>query len=712
MSAPGAISAAAHRPRHGRILFSQALAVLLALLLSHAALAAPNTLGQTGLINMPDARIEEAGTLRFGLSHFEPYTVLWGSISLFSRLEFSARFTEVDGVVGFEQNDDFGDFKDRAFDAKLLLLPETRLFPAVTLGSQDFTGTQLFPAEYITFGKRLGPVDVSIGYGDDRIDGAFGGLRYQPRWNKNLAFVAEYDAIDYENDFMASVSGADERDGGATYALEYRFGPFRTQLSYQHGEIGFNGYTSIALNKREFISKFDEPAPYTKITPRPTMQEWQSHPRHARRLARALKRQGFRDVELRITDRTLEATVSHPRISLISRTVGRAARTLLLLGPMGTKSIKITYTLSDLPLLTYHFKDAFLLRYYFEGLTSQLHLQKSIEITYASPEYAKRFADSAILDLDTDRGTDPAIEGLQGGEILSFSAKRESFSGFRFIPFNLRFFFNDASGAAKFDLFSVAAYSRPIGRRLFFNGAVRFTLSEDVSDVTQPSNSVLPHVRTDVALYQEDDVRLLSLLVNKYFQPGERVYTRLSGGYYEEMFGGAGGQILYLPKWGNWAVDFTADYLKQREPGETFDFRDYSVLTALGALHYRFRNAGVTTTLRMGRFLAKDDGVRFELKRRFRSGVEVGAWFTDTDIDDITSPGTPDDPYQDKGIFLSVPLNSMLTRDSRNIASFSLAPWTRDVGQLVESPGDLYRLVERPLMLDNPEYDPLTDFTK
>lgn len=130
--------------------------LLLASLLAHATLAAPSTLGQTGLINMPDARIEEDGTLRFGLSHFEPYTVLWSSISLFSRLEFSARYTEVDGVVGIEQNDDFGDFKDKAFDAKLLLLPETRLFPAITLGTQDFTGTQLFSSDYITFGARAG----------------------------------------------------------------------------------------------------------------------------------------------------------------------------------------------------------------------------------------------------------------------------------------------------------------------------------------------------------------------------------------------------------------------------------------------------------------------------------------------------------------------------------------------------------------------------
>ncbi|MFQ5544553.1 MAG: YjbH domain-containing protein [Acidiferrobacterales bacterium] len=709
---PGATHAGTRRSAryHGR--WAQALVVLLGSFLTHTALSAPNTLGQTGLINMPDARVEEEGTLRFGISHFEPYTALWGSISLFSRLELSGRFTEIDGVRGFEDNDDFGDFKDKAFDAKLLLVPESRYVPAITLGTQDFTGTKLFSSDFIAFSKRFSNVDVTIGYGQDRIDGAFGGVRYRPSWNKKLAFVAEYDAFDYENDFMASESGADEREGGATYALEYRFGGFRTQLSYQSGDIGFNGYTSIPLTRREFLPKSDEPEPYSKITPRPTIEEWRAKPKHAQRLARALKRQGFKDVGLRLKERSLEATLSHPRISLISRTVGRAARTLLLAGPMGIESIKITYTLSDLPLVTYHFKDAFLLQYYFDGLTSQLDLRRSIKVTYTSPEYAERFANNAIPDLDTDRGTDPVIEGLQGGEPLSFGATSGPWSGFRFIPFNLRFFFNDPSGALKGHLFSVAAYSRPIGDLLFFRGSVRFTLAENVTDVTTPSNSLLPHVRSDVALYKQDDVRLLSLLVNRYYHLDERVYARLSGGYYEEMFGGVGGQILYLPRWGNWAFDFTADYLKQREPRDDFRFIDYDVLTALGAFHYRFRKLGVTTTFRVGRFLAKDDGVRFELKRRFRSGIEVGAWYTWTDIDDITPPGTPDDPYRDKGIFLSVPLNAVLTKDSRATSNFVLTDWTRDVGQMVESPGDLYRLVERPLMLDNPEYDPLTDFAK
>ena len=119
------------------------------------------------------------------------------------------------------------------------------------------------------------------------------------------------------------------------------------------------------------------------------------------------------------------------------------------------------------------------------------------------------------------------------------------------------------------------------------------------------------------------------------------------------------------------------------------------------AFHYRLP-WGLTATARAGRFLAQDTGVRFELKRRFRSGITFGAWYTRTNGNDDTPPGSPGNPYYDKGIFMSIPLGSMLTRDTRARSELALSPWTRDVGQMVVSPGDLYTTVERGLALDDP----------
>jgi hypothetical protein len=680
------------------------------------AAAAASSTGQTGLIHMPSARIEEDGTLRFGVSQTDPYRALWGSVTLLPRLELSGRYTRIDGVPGLIGYPEYGYYKDKAFDAKFLVLRESRFLPEVALGTQDFTGTRVFKASYVALSKRMWDLDVTAGYGRDRIDGAFGGVRYNPSWNRNLGVVAEYDANDYKNDLGAAQSGADMRRGGATYALEYRFGWIGTQLSYQHGTVGANVYVSIPLKEKEFIPKIEEPPPYTQPAEQPVAPEGRSEPQPMLRLVQALERQGFKNAQIGFDGKILELSFTHTRITLVGRAVGRAARTALLLGPPDVRQIVMTYTINDLPALTYRFHDLARLRGYLEGQVSQQELAESVQIEYTSPEYARRFRDSAVLVLERENGSGAPLQTLYGeeGHIVSFRREDRFLSNLEFIPFNFRFFFNDPTGAGRYDIFSFLNYNKHIARGLFLNTSARLTLFEDVSDVTTSSNSLLPHVRTDIATYFRDRDRLTlnSLLLNKYAQLGRGVYSRWSAGYYEEMFAGAGGQVLYLPSGGNWAADLSVDWLRQRDPSADLTFTDYSVVTALAGLHYRLPSLGLTATVRAGRFLAKDDGARFELKRRFQSGIEIGAWYTVTNGNDITSPGSPGNPYHDKGVFMSVPLSSMLTKDTQAAANLSAAPWTRDVGQMVESPGDLYRLFERRLMLDAGDIDPLTDFTQ
>ena len=60
--------------------------------------------------------------------------------------------------------------------------PEAAPRPAVPQqkGGQDLFGTEIFRAGYVTAGKRIGDFDFTLGYGTDRIDGVFGGVRYRP----------------------------------------------------------------------------------------------------------------------------------------------------------------------------------------------------------------------------------------------------------------------------------------------------------------------------------------------------------------------------------------------------------------------------------------------------------------------------------------------------------------------------------------------------
>jgi membrane-associated phospholipid phosphatase len=679
---------------------------------SPPAAAEPSLAGQTDLINMPDARIDPDGTWSTGYSFADPYATVWTSLTVLPRVEASLRYTAIRGVPGFidpARAGSYGDFKDKSFDVKFLLLEEDGLWPAVAFGRQDVLGTQVFRATYVTLSKMEGDFDFTFGYGAQRIDGAFGGVRYRPQWLKGWALVAEYDATDYKRDIGSSITGVDQRKHDVVAGVEYRYGWLGLQVSYGHDEAGVNAYVAIPLQEREFVPHINEPEPYVKITPRPRLEQWNSDAQHRQRMIQALLRQDFKNVRIATEGDKLIVVLTNARISEMSRAVGRAARTIVALAPIETREIRITYEVSDLPFATYEFVDVQRLQRYFNGQIGRAELAEYVNVTYAQPGSGNIAAekDDVIVALDQERQS--TFFDQTEGDIYSFRTESSSLSRFKISP-KVGLYLNDPSGAFRYDTFLQANYDYNVAKGLFLNTAGRVTLLEDISDVTQASNSELPHVRSDIAeYYKHNGFKVTKVMLNQYFHPQERVYVRASAGIYEMMYGGAGGQVLYHPETERWAADFSADWVRQRDFTGFFGFQDYQTVTALAAFHYRLPFYGLTGTVRAGRFLARDNGVRVEVKRRFESGFELGAWYTVTDGHDITSPGTPSKPYNDKGVYGSIPLTAMLTRDTQVTSAFSLSPWTRDVGQMVQSPGDLYDLVERPLANKN-DQDGLVDF--
>lgn len=654
----------------------------------------PNTSGQTGLINSPDARLEADGMFRLGLAYLDPYTTSWISISALPRLELSARYTAIANVEGF-QSQNYGDYKDKAFDTKLQLVQESTWLPALSVGIQDFLGTRVFAAEYVVASKRIGDVDISLGTGKKRIDGVFGGLRYTPFEDSSWSVLAEHDATRYDTDLGTDRSGAWKRYNKPAWGVEYRYGWLAGRVLQQGEEWGVNLFISIPLMEDEFIPKLHEPLPYSRDTTETAPEKGAD----VVAIERGLEDQGFRNIFLERDNATLHAVVAHPRISTPGRVAGRAARVLDAHSSTEIEKFSISITESDLPVISYDVQDRETLRGFLSFEKNWSDLEPTLSTRGSRPRSATENEVRLTSNLTQPTNSSPMMD-LAGtdGHFVSFQQEDNFLNSWRVVPFNLSTFFNDPSGAFRYDIFATANFDRRLTSKLFFKSSVRLTLLEDVSDVTQASNSTLPHVRSDVADYKrEGPLKLDSLYINKYFHLSSGTYGRATAGYYEEMFGGVGGQIIYFPIHKPWAVDLSVDGLRQREVGGGVDFREYAVVSSILSFHYRLPWYGVHATLRTGRFLAKDDGARVEVSRRFNSGFELGAWYTVTNGNDITSPGSPDDPYYDKGLFLVIPLRSMLTQDTRAAPRLSLSPWTRDVGQIVRSPGDLYRIMDERL---------------
>jgi membrane-associated phospholipid phosphatase len=665
---------------------------------------------------MPSALVEPDGTFSTGYSYDRPYGVFWATSTVLPFMQVTGRYVAFNDIAGFSdtRGATYGRYKDKVFDTKIRLLNESGWLPTISVGASDLFGTERFKGEYVVATKILGEarnVEASLGYGRLRPDGVFAGVRWAPLQMRGLAVVAEYDGNNYAKDYRASETGAAQRRAGPAVGLEYRWGWLGAQVARNRDQFSANAYLSIPFSEREFIPKFYEPAPFqAKDAPaRVTLAEWQKDGRRGAELVQALVKQDFRNVRVEMDGPRLKLTLTNRRISNLGRAVGRAVRTALAFAPEGTSAIHVTYTKLEQPIATYEFFDLPRLTDYLTGIVDRRSFAETVLVRYANPSN-RQSDDKAELLAGLDDDSALRVMVGQEGEMVQLRSEDGEANRFKVVP-KASFFFNDPSGALRYEVWAAANFDKRLRKGLYLNSDLKLTALENVSGVTQPSNSLLPHVRSDVADYKRGGkFKLNRLLVNQYLTPSERVYVRVSGGLYEEMYRGIGGQVLYLPKVSHWAADLSVDALQQRGYKGWFDKLDYKTVTALGALHYRLPY-DVTATARAGRFLARDDGVRFELKRRFQSGVEIGAWYAKTNARDITNPGTPANPYNDKGVFLSIPLNIMLPSDSQASAGVALSPWTRDVGQMVASPGDLYDLFEQPRR-DMTAYDGLGNFAE
>jgi hypothetical protein len=97
----------------------------------------------------------------------------------------------------------------------------------------------------------------------------------------------------------------------------------------------------------------------------------------------------------------------------------------------------------------------------------------------------------------------------------------------------------------------------------------------------------------------------------------------------------------------------------------------------------------VLAKLSVGRYLAGDVGATLDLSRRFDSGVLVGAFATVTDV----SANDYGEGSFTKGIYISIPLDLMMTKPTVRSSTVSWIPLTRDGGQMLNRRYHLYDMI-------------------
>ena len=196
------------------------------------------------------------------------------------------------------------------------------------------------------------------------------------------------------------------------------------------------------------------------------------------------------------------------------------------------------------------------------------------------------------------------------------------------------------------------------------------------------SDSVLPPVRTDVVKYLDDGAtRIETLILEGRNTLGSNLHYRVFGGVLEQMFSGAGGEVLYWPSQSRIAFGASLAYAKQREYKGGFGLRDYDAVTGFVSAYYASEFYNYDFGVHVGQYLAKDKGATFEVRRTFRNGWQVGLWATFTDV----SAEDFGEGSFDKGMFFQIPLSSLFnSAPSRSMFSSGLRPIQRDGGQRLD----------------------------
>ena len=226
-------------------------------------------------------------------------------------------------------------------------------------------------------------------------------------------------------------------------------------------------------------------------------------------------------------------------------------------------------------------------------------------------------------------------------------------------------------------------------RSLLLSSEINYSLYNNFQDTISGPASRMEHVRTDKVQYLKNaDLYIKRLQLDYIWSPKKDLYAKVSGGIFEGMFGGLGGQVLYKPFNSNFNISFEGFYVKQREYDQTFKFRKYKTTTGHLNLGYSLP-MGIESNLSYGRYLAKDDGFTFDLSRRTKSGFRAGIYFTRTNVSaELFGEGS-----FDKGFYFQIPMDLFSKDYKGGYSNFKLSPLTRDGGAKLEFEKDLRGLI-------------------
>lgn len=691
-----------------------------------AALADPmigqviNRYGLPGIIDTPTAEAMPDATLGAALSWNELGNRTGLSFQVLPRVSVALRYGKFDST---EQ--ERGYVRDRSFDIRVLLLDETpgSWRPSVAVGLQDAVGTGFYSSEYVVASKTVTPrLRVSAGLGWGRLassgglgspfgdrgapDEGEGGTLNTDQWFKGevapflgvswkatdkLTLLAEYSGDDYacetgdaENCARSVwLSDKDPLKNNLNLGFSWQAGQNYQIGGYVLGGKHFGIQASMTLNPRQspYPSGLEKgPAPVRlRAAPSADPEGWSgvwagdptAQPAIQKALGDALAKEGQTLESMVLTANRAEVRIRNNRYIQHAEAVGRTARLMTRALPPSVETLVVTSVEGGMP-------------------TSSVTMRRS-DVERLENTEAGQIANAAVL---TD--ADPRPAGLVRSPGI---APRFQWSIRPYVSTGLF----DPDEPLRYEIGAAASASYEITPGLTVKGTVRqrvfgnadqdapgdLTVDEYLAltdEQIAAGNNGVYRVRSDGRMYSgNDSPRIPELTLNWNARPTSTVYSRVTVGLLENMYGGVSAEVLWKPVNSRLALGAEVNRVKKRDYRDNFEFLDYETTTGHVSAYYEF-GGGFVGQLDVGKYLAGDKGATVTLTREFANGWEVGAYATKTDL----SAEEYGEGSFDKGVTIRVPLAWAIGTPGKRTVGGSISSLNRDGGQRVRVDGRLY----------------------
>ena len=641
----------------------------------------------------------DEGNLKLHLVNSEPLNSLFIIANPFDWMEVSLRYSDINTAKYSEFEFFSGDqtFKDKSFNLKVRLIEETDEFPELSLGFRDFIGTGRFSSEYIVSSKRIGDFDFTVGLGwghlsspdgitnpfidiDNRFNnrsfeiGKGGNLEFK-RWFTGkkvssfygLEYLNKYSGIRFKLDYDSSNSMNFRKESNYSFGLSIPASKFVDVNLFRHRgtSLGF-GVSYKANYSKPFIRK-KEVLPLIQFSNQDSILLSSDDKVFSGTINVLLQSFGIYSQSMKINENSLEIIVDQSKYRNLNTASKRIIQlTKEVLRSRNIDMIDIVYQVRGVNIGTISFS----LEKFYSFLENNLSI----------PELEKSMT---FANFDNKSNKKLIFQG---------NVKYPSFY------WGIRPDLKNHVGAPE------AFYSGQIGlliaggiqidKNSNIDSSISLSIFENLDQLKLRAYSRLPKVRSDIREYLKEEYALKDLSYSYIFDP---IYSKrnlffggLKIGYFEEMFGGIGGEVLFRDINKPWYLTANFHWVKQREFRQRLSFRKYETFT--GHLNFIWETPldGVKLIMSGGRYLAKDSGLTINLSKSFKSGFTLGFFATKTDI---SSQEFGEGSF-DKGIYFSIPLDVVSSKYQKNNAKFLWRNLTKDGGAMLSGTMDLGGFIE------------------